>query len=84
MSYRDVVCVTSLLNRLKTIQLQKEVEILSLEDLPQDEKFAAVAAQRILQNDEMYSLYKKYMTQRAVDRAEYTSLYSKETVQYIC
>jgi hypothetical protein len=58
-SYRDVVCVTSLLNRMKTIQLQKEVEVLSLEDLPRDEKFASRAAERILQNDEMYSLYKK-------------------------
>jgi hypothetical protein len=58
-SYRDVVCVTSLLNRLKTLQLKREVEILSLEDLLLDETFVAKAAERILQNEEMYSLYKK-------------------------
>jgi hypothetical protein len=59
LSYRDVVCIASLLNRLKTIQCKKETEVISLEDLPRDEKFVSTAAKRILQNEEMYSLYKK-------------------------
>jgi hypothetical protein len=59
LSYRDVICIASLLNRLKTIQCKKEREVISLEDLPRDEKFVSAAAKRILQNEEMYSLYKK-------------------------
>ncbi len=59
LSYRDVVCIASLLNRLKTIQCKKEMEVISLEDLPRDEKFVSSAGKRILQNEEMYSLYKK-------------------------
>jgi hypothetical protein len=55
----DVECVVSLLNRLKSLVLQKETEVLSLNDLPRDKNFPKKAAQRILQNDEMYSLYRK-------------------------
>ncbi len=58
-SYRDVVCLASLLNRLKSLSLKKEVEIISFDDLPQDSHFATKAAKRILQNEDMYSLYKK-------------------------
>ena len=58
-SYRDVVCVASLLNRLKTLSIKKEVEIITLDDLVQDENFVAKAAEKILQNEDMYSLYKK-------------------------
>ncbi len=56
---RDVECVASLLNRMKSLSLQKEVEAVSLDDLPCDHTFASAAAKRILQNPEMYSLYQK-------------------------
>ncbi len=56
---RDVECVASLLNRMKSLSLQKEVEVVSLEDLPMDKSFAAEGAKRILQNSDMYSLYQK-------------------------
>lgn len=70
-SYRDVVCVASLLNRLKTLSIQKEVEIISLDDIIQDEHFVGKAAQRILQNEDMYSLYKKIYVfkEEAVEKA---------------
>ncbi|MES2199370.1 MAG: hypothetical protein V4489_04300 [Chlamydiota bacterium] len=70
-SYRDVVCVASLLNRLKTLSLSKEVEIISFDDLEQDEKFVAKAALKILQNEDMYSLYKKIYTfkEEAVEKS---------------
>jgi hypothetical protein len=55
----DVECVASLLNRLKTLAEKREVEIVSLDDLPKDRSFPRKAAQRILQNGDMYSLYKK-------------------------
>ncbi|MBI2742932.1 MAG: hypothetical protein HYX48_03345 [Chlamydiales bacterium] len=58
-SFRDVECVASLLNRLKSLVLSKEVEIISFDDLPRDEKFAQKAAKRILQNEDAYSLYQK-------------------------
>ncbi|MBS0627622.1 MAG: hypothetical protein JSS09_05365 [Verrucomicrobia bacterium] len=70
-SCRDVVCVASLLNRLKTLSIQKEVEIVSLDDIAQDKHFVGKAAQRILQNEDMYSLYKKIYVfkEEAVERA---------------
>lgn len=58
-SYRDVECVVRLLNRMKSIQLKKDIEIISLDDIPKDKDFARKSAKRILQNSEMYSLYNK-------------------------
>jgi hypothetical protein len=55
----DVETVASLLNRLKTLQTGKESEVISLSDLPRDEKFAKKAAARILQHEETYSLYRQ-------------------------
>ena len=56
---RDVECVASLLNRLKSLALRKEVEIISLDGIARDEAFAQKAAGRILQNVDMYSLCRK-------------------------
>lgn len=69
-SYRDVVCVASLLNRMKTLMLGQEAEVISFDDLVCNEEFASVAARRILQNDDMYSLYKKIYASKeeAVDQ----------------
>jgi hypothetical protein len=58
-SSRDVECVASLLNRLKTLMLKREVEVVHFDDLPRNETFAEQAAKRILQNFDMYSLYRK-------------------------
>ena len=58
-SDRDVRCVAHLLNRMKSIAQQEEVEIISLDDICQDSKFAQAAAKRILQNKDMYSIYSK-------------------------
>lgn len=58
-SARDVLCVASLLNRLKSLLLKKEVEVISFDDLQHTENFAEKAAARILQNVDMYSLYQK-------------------------
>ena len=63
-SAQDVECVVSLLNRIKTLSTGKEEEILSLEDLPRGPDFPKKAAKRILQNDEMYSLYQKVYAYR--------------------
>ncbi len=58
-SVRDIETVTSLLNRLKSLMAGKEMEVITLDDIAHDEHFKKKAAQRILQNDEMYSLYSK-------------------------
>lgn len=58
-SRRDVECVAALLNRLKSLSSKEEVEVVALDDIPRDEKYNTSAAQRILQNPEMYSLYQK-------------------------
>ncbi|MGE5196582.1 MAG: hypothetical protein ACM3JI_04570, partial [Anaerolineae bacterium] len=58
-SKRDVECVASLLNRLKSLMLRRQIEIISFDDLPQDDTFVHEAAKRILQNADMYSLYRK-------------------------
>jgi len=60
----DVECVKELLNRMKSIASQQECEVLSLDDLPRDKNFAKAAAKRILQNEEMYSLYRKVYAYR--------------------
>lgn len=58
-SDRDLTCVAQLLNRMKSLALRGEVEIISFDDIPHDKQFTQAAAQRILQQRDMYSIYKK-------------------------
>ena len=58
-SRMDVECVASLLNRLKSLTLKKEVEIIDFDDLLENEDFTSQAAVRLLQNEDFYSLYTK-------------------------
>ena len=58
-SYRDVVCVAELLNRLKSLSLHREVEIIAFDDLPRNSHFIKAAALRILQQEDMHSLYQQ-------------------------
>ncbi|NGX45075.1 MAG: hypothetical protein K940chlam2_00217 [Chlamydiae bacterium] len=55
----DVEVVASLLNRLKSLMVGKEVEIIQFDDLKRGEIFVVNAANRILQHPDMYSLYRK-------------------------
>jgi len=59
---RDVEVATSLLNRIKSLSLKKEIEVVSIENLPCKE-----AAQRLLQNEEMYALYRKNYEYREIE-----------------
>lgn len=63
-SHRDLQCVAQLLNRLKSLSLGCEVEIIHFDDLPLDKNFVKAAAQRILQQPDMYSLYKQVYSLR--------------------
>ncbi|MEN9343926.1 MAG: hypothetical protein RLZZ453_713 [Chlamydiota bacterium] len=58
-SHRDLECVAHLINRLKSLFTKKEVEVISLNDLPYDEQFTKKARERILQHPDVYSLYSK-------------------------
>ncbi len=58
-SVLDVQCVASLLNRLKTLANGRKTQIIKIDDLPRDRNFPKKAAKRILQNEDMYSLYAK-------------------------
>lgn len=58
-SFRDCECVASLLNRLKSLHMKQEMEIIDFDDLYGHPEFVAKAAKRILQNSDMYSLYRK-------------------------
>lgn len=61
---RDLECVCSLLNRLKSLSLKKEVEMIHLSDIARDSDFLTVAQKRILQHPDTYSLYKKVYLER--------------------
>ena len=58
-SNRDLECVAQLLNRLKSLTMGKEVEIVNFDDIPRDKAFIKTASRRILQQEDMYSFYKK-------------------------
>ncbi len=61
----DLECMASLVNRLKSLQLKKEVEVIHFDDLTlQEPQFLKMAASRLLQNPELYSLYKTVYQQR--------------------
>ena len=92
-SDRDVLCVVSLLNRMKSLATGIESEVLSLDDLSRDRSFATNAAKRILQNEEMYSLYRKIYkakeealskSLRLCVKGEPTTLFADTKVQNGC
>ncbi|MBI3211818.1 MAG: DHH family phosphoesterase, partial [Simkania negevensis] len=56
---RDVECAFSLLNRLKTLTLKKEVEVINFDQIKEEKEFTSLAAKALLQNEDFYSLYSK-------------------------
>ncbi len=58
-SKRDVECVKELLNRIKSLMKKKEIEVVNFDGIPSDKQFANEAAKRLLQNHEMYSIYRQ-------------------------
>jgi len=56
---QDIDCVAALLNRMKSLLLKKEVQIVDLSGIERDQEYAKKCAKVILQNEDMYSLYKK-------------------------
>jgi hypothetical protein len=65
-SVRDLTCIVELVNRLKSLAVKREEEVLTLSDLPLDALFIRKAAQRILQHPDVYSLYQKIYAAKEV------------------
>lgn len=57
-SKRDVECVAELLNRIKSLTMGQETEIVNLDGIPRNKDFAKEAAKRLLENPDLYSFYK--------------------------
>ena len=73
----DVQIIASLLNRLKTLASGVKTTIIRLDDLPRNSEFPKKAAKRILQNADMYSLYRKVYQYREKEVEKNISLCSK-------
>lgn len=58
-TYRDVICVKNLLNRLASLENKKEEEIVNFDDLNQEETFVNEAASRLLSSEFLYKIYGK-------------------------
>lgn len=56
---KDLEVVASLLNRLKSLMSAQEVEVIDFDEIPRDRNFVKVASKKLLQNSELYSLYRK-------------------------
>ncbi len=67
---QDLECITSLLNRLESLRIGQEVELVSLDDLPRDRSFCKKGADRLLRNAELYDLYRKVYIHREKEMAE--------------
>ncbi len=58
-SKRDLDLLATLLNRMKSLACKKDSEIISFDNIPQNDRYIEEATKRILQNEDMYSIYKK-------------------------
>lgn len=68
---RDVYCVASLLNRMRSIKDKKEVEVINFDHLIEDESFVSKAVEAIVKNEDMYEVYKSIYGKRekAIEKA---------------
>ncbi len=80
-STRDLECVAKLINRLKSLMLQLDVEVISLDKIPRDKDFIRKASSCILQNADMYSLYRKiYLSkEKAIEQSMIDCAQGKES-----
>ncbi|MCH2174712.1 MAG: hypothetical protein MK193_03170 [Lentisphaeria bacterium] len=62
--WRDLQVAAELINRIKSIMLGKEVEVVDVFDLGPDRREIIKAQVKILQNEDMYSFYKKIYEQK--------------------
>ena len=63
-TFRDVIAIQKLVNRMKTLVQGEDCESISFDTIGQDANFALEAAKVILQNEDMYSIYKKIFSHK--------------------
>ena len=63
-SSRDIQTVAELLNRLKSLMLRCEVEIIHFDDIPQGPNHTKECAKRLLTHPDLYALYSKVYKSR--------------------
>ena len=56
--WRDLITLAELLNRIKSLQLGEEVELLDFSEVPKDRRELKRCIREILENEELYSFYK--------------------------
>ena len=56
--WRDLICVTDLINRMKSITLKKEVEVIDVTHYPRNPRFLKIAIHDVLTNEDAFSFYK--------------------------
>ncbi|MCE5293563.1 MAG: hypothetical protein LLF94_02980, partial [Chlamydiales bacterium] len=66
-SSRDVRVVATLLNRMKSLVCKTDHEILQFDDIANDAHFTEKAAERILQHEDMYSIYQKIYAHKEIE-----------------
>ena len=65
MTITDVKCVTSLLNRLKSLDVSEESEVIAFDDMDESaHNFVKQASKKLLQHKELHSLYNKVYSER--------------------
>jgi hypothetical protein len=56
--WRDLVAITELINRIKSLQVGKEVEVIDFSDTNKDKRELKRCIREVLRNEELYSFYK--------------------------
>jgi len=56
--WRDIICVTELINRMKSVILGYEVEVIDVSHYPRSPKYLQQAIRDVLVNKDIYSFYK--------------------------
>ena len=56
--WRDILCVAELINRIKSILAEKEVEVLDISHYPRSPRYLKQAIREVLVNKDSYSFYK--------------------------
>jgi hypothetical protein len=62
--WRDLIVTTELINRIKSLQLKKEVEIIDFNDVNKDRRELKKCIREVLKNKELYSFYKSIYDHR--------------------
>ena len=62
--WRDLYCITELINRIKSIIAGKEVEVIDVSHYPRNPRYLKQAIRDVLSNEDAYSFYKEIYNHR--------------------